>query len=256
MRLRDTRRFKTKGALVSFGDIMLPLVGLVAIGLLLVAGELFFFSDVQTDKRPVPVIAPLPPPVQERQAEAEAREQPQNVPAPPAHVSVFDRPHAETTPEKPAEIKPLAFLNVLAVPYGGKTESAPAAQSAPPSVSVVQPEKKPAGQKPPPSPAAPAPSRPQPEKAVPPKKQTPPVVQTTRKSAGWMVQVGAFSTKEAAEAVTQQLTQANYATTLLSGKTLYRVLVQAGSTRDEALAQATKLAKIGFQGAFIVPPRP
>ena len=52
---RERRRFKTGGSVVSFGDLMLPLVGLIAIGLLFVAGKTFYFSYFQAERQPVPV---------------------------------------------------------------------------------------------------------------------------------------------------------------------------------------------------------
>jgi cell division septation protein DedD len=73
-----------------------------------------------------------------------------------------------------------------------------------------------------------------------------------KKSAGWMVQVGAFSTPAAAAAVAKQLTEAGYRSVVLPGK-LNRVAVQAGSTKKDALDQATKMGKSGFEGAFVIP---
>jgi cell division protein FtsN len=93
-----------------------------------------------------------------------------------------------------------------------------------------------------------------PPKVTPPAPAKEPEKKEPEKKPGWMVQVGAFSTPAAAEAVVQQLGKAGYQATVLPGK-LNRVLVPAGSTRAEALTQAEKMSKSGFQGAFIVPPR-
>jgi cell division protein FtsN len=71
----------------------------------------------------------------------------------------------------------------------------------------------------------------------------------------WMVQVGAFSTQAAANAVSQRITKAGHSATVVAGKNLHRVLVQAGPTREDALTLATQMSQSGFQGAFIVPPR-
>jgi cell division protein FtsN len=70
-----------------------------------------------------------------------------------------------------------------------------------------------------------------------------------------MVQVGAFSTPAAANAVSQQVTKAGYSATVVAGKILHRVLIQAGPTREDALTLATQMSQNGFRGAFIVPPR-
>ncbi len=221
---------------------MLPLVGIIAIGLLLVAGKLFFLTGLQPDKPPLPVIASPPPVVtQEKPAQAGTEVKVKESEARPA------KPVPDV--EKPEERRPLATLDVLAVPYGSdagtvkneKTESTPVATQ-------ESPKKQPVKVQPP---------KVQPVKVVvvPEKKETPPQPKTPQKPASWMVQVGAFSTRAAADVVQQQMVKAGYTTNIISGKTLHRVLVQAGATRDEALAQASKISKSGFQGAFIVPPR-
>jgi cell division protein FtsN len=71
-----------------------------------------------------------------------------------------------------------------------------------------------------------------------------------------MVQIGAFSTLEAADAVVQQATKAGHTAAVTSNRTLHKVLIQAGPTRDDALKLAQKLGQAGFPGAFVVPPRP
>ena len=71
----------------------------------------------------------------------------------------------------------------------------------------------------------------------------------------WMVQVGAYSTRAAAETVVRQITQTGHTASVVSGRTLHRVLVQAGPTRQDALDLATRLGQAGFPGAFVVPPR-
>ncbi len=257
MPLRETRRFKTRGFVISFGDIMLPLVGIVAVGLLLVAGKLFFLSGLQPDRVTVPVISSPPPVVrQEKSAQAETPPvvRPEektafSVPAAPMSVSVDT---AATEGRRSLG----ATLDVLAVPYDSNAASPKEASvgrstvaektEAPSSPRISQ-------QRPPVKERL---TRPQTAKTTSPpsaqeKKPTSPAPSTP----SWLVQVGAFSTQAAAEAVVQQLGKAGYSGRIISGRTLHRVLVQAGATRDEALATATKMSKSGFQGAFIVPPR-
>ena len=55
MASRETRRYKQRGMSISFGDIMLPLVGIVAIGLLVVGGKLFFLNGIRPERSPVPL---------------------------------------------------------------------------------------------------------------------------------------------------------------------------------------------------------
>lgn len=224
---------------------MLPLVGIIAIGLLLVAGKLFFLTGLQPDKPPLPVIASPPPAVtQEKPAQAGTEVKVQEGEA------RSGRPAPDI--EKPEERRPLATLDVLAVPYGSdagtmkneKAESAPAVTA----VTQERPKKQPLKVSPPKAQAVKV-------VVVPDKKEIPPQPKAPQKPPSWMVQVGAFSTRAAADVVQQQMVKAGYTTNIISGKTLHRVLVQAGATRDEALEQASRISRSGFQGAFIVPPR-
>ena len=68
------------------------------------------------------------------------------------------------------------------------------------------------------------------------------------------VQVGAFSTKESASEVSQKLSQSGYKVSILSGVRFHRVVVQAGSSRQDALTLASRLHKEGFPDAFSIPP--
>ena len=284
MPLRETRRFKTRGPVVSFGDIMLPLVGVLAVGLLVVAGKLFFAAEAQPNS-PLPVA----PPTQERRAQADPRPEEKSAPEkmPPrltvveSNVSPAVRP-VERAPESLTvqKMPPPTPMDILAVPYDGKTgpsaedkgnSRTPAstensASSAAQAKSVDQPKeasqpkprtaqavqvvmvpKKTAAPAKTAGNAAPAASQTAQKKAEP---QTAPAAATP-----WMVQVGAYSTKAAAESIRQQAVKSGFTASIASGRSLHRVLVQGGATREEALALATRLSKMGFQGAFIVPPR-
>lgn len=242
---------------------MLPLVGVVAIGLLLVAGKLFFLSGTQPDRPELPVIS-TPPAVarQEKSAQAETPPSPtQKTTQPPAAVPLsVDAPETRRLPA--------ATLDVLAVPYdsratspttntsssGGKSSSVtvtsvPVARQNQNTKASQKPPVKERQTRPPAEAAKPKPATSSPTQE---KKAAPVAVPKPE----WQVQVGAYSTRAAADSVVEQLKKAGYPGTIVSGKTLSRVLVQAGATRDNALATATKLSRSGFPGAFIVPPRP
>ena len=73
MASRESRRYKRRGVSISFGDIMLPFVGIVAIGLLVVAGKLFFVSGVRVDRNAV-LLARNRQPVEPGAAQAETGE--------------------------------------------------------------------------------------------------------------------------------------------------------------------------------------
>jgi len=73
-------------------------------------------------------------------------------------------------------------------------------------------------------------------------------------NSSWHVQVGAFSTKESASEVSRKLSQSGYKVSILSGVRFHRVVVQAGSSRQDALTLASRLHKEGFPDAFSIPP--
>lgn len=82
----------------------------------------------------------------------------------------------------------------------------------------------------------------------------PPKQAPNPKSPPWRVQVGAFSTKESASEVSRKLSQSGYKVSILSGVRFHRVVVQAGSSRQDALTLASRLHKEGFPDAFSIPP--
>ncbi|MCL2010302.1 MAG: SPOR domain-containing protein [Synergistaceae bacterium] len=238
MPLRETRRFKAnKSYVMSFGDFMLPLVGLVAIGLLLVAGKVFFFTDFQGTGQPIP-LSVSPPGIP-------------GIPAPPAD---FETPRADAA-VNPATVQRADGNMILDL----SSDNSSANNADPAAVTVVvvsAPEPEPAPVVTPSVPAQrqpdPTPAAPEPKPAAPVRPAEPerPAAQPNR---NWMVQVGAYSTRSSAEAVSRSLAQAGYTVNVSSG-TLHRVLIQAGPTKQDALNLASRL-QTGFPGAFVVPPR-
>lgn len=279
---------------------MLPFVGIVAIGLLVVAGKLFFVSGVRVDRNAV-LLARNRQPVEPGAAQAETGER-KVVPLSPEGTgdsSAF----AGASSDAALNGKPLGqrrvsmTLDVLAIPYGdvssekaGQKAASPKKEAAPrkkaaPRREVVSPKKdadvpRPAGKRvnvvvsppprsrktpveppkasPPPSPRTarkaepgPAPTR---RREVPVTPPAPPKQAPNPKSPPWRVQVGAFSTKESASEVSQKLSQSGYKVSILSGVRFHRVVVQAGSSRQDALTLASRLHKEGFPDAFSIPP--
>ena len=257
MPLRETRRFKTKGSVISFGDIMLPLVGIIAIVLLVVAGKFFFLSGTGGDQTPLPRLEDLSSVSPARGNPAQAEE------------FVADGQKDTVLPEKPVASSPEVsqsvivssipstreeprppLMDILAVPYDSKTSSVSATSQTSQEITVAAS----------PSSAAPAArastnsnsrpivtvspvvtprSQPQPTGRTAEEKQTPPPASEIKTAPAptkpsWMVQVGAFSTPAKANAVSQQVTKAGYSATVVGGKNLHRVLIKAGPTREDA----------------------
>jgi cell division protein FtsN len=245
---------------------MLPLVGVVAIGFLVVAGKLFFFSASEEAKVPLPVIdsqiSPHAPDPQrggfaqagETSADPDEDREPEDS---PGSVSA-----SSDTQERQAD--PLGgVLDIHADPFDPSDSSDSSNVDVKKEIVVVV---EPSPPRPAPIPApiptpSPAPTPPAPDPdPVPIQRQErpapnpdPPFSEPAKPV--WRVQVGAFSTRVAADAFLRQVTQAGYEGAVVSGKTLHRVLVQGESSREETLALATRMSRNGFPGAFIVPPK-
>ena len=268
MPLRETRRFKTKGFAISFGDFMLPLVGLVAIGLLFTAGKIFLFTEFQAGSEPIPIsVAPpdIPkPPVSPETLtpRADAGER-VNEPSSDARRDGNDNsvqgnadPAGQgANPPSAAKEEPEVVVVTIPIPVPEpepqpQPQPQPQQETEPARAQPVQPQQ-----------VRPVTIRQQPAQTQPqaqtqtqvnPEPAPRPAVQSNR--SNWMVQVGAYSTRAAAETVSKEVVQAGYTATVVSGR-LHKVLIQAGSTRQEALNLAARL-RPEFPGAFIVPPGP
>ena len=245
MPLRETRRFKTKGFAISFGDFMLPLVGLAAIGLLFVAGKFFFFSDFQADRQQIVSIAP--PDLHRVDAEesgatvaarnpnhsAAAEMNPnlgrsnsninENINQNSAGIVTRDEEHDNRN--HAASHQNATSGSVGAVGENAERETAR-------EIIVV--------------------SAPEPEQRTNP---NPEPVQTAQPAqAYWMVQIGAFSTNAAAQTALRRVVQDGHRATIVSGNRWHRVMVYAGPTNQDAVNLAAQLNRSGYVGAFTVPP--
>ena len=270
---------------------MLPLVGIVAIALLSVAGKFFFFPDLQ-DRLSVPVIVS---PARASQPETDTKKNTRTEESTPIVQDTSSAPsvaaplpatpsraEAATAPESEKDRHALGDLKLLAVPYESQAAPRVEPRKEPPrEVVIAVPQTRPqqptaatrnpsprpvlrpqaAANTPAPQPqqTRPAQSKPSAGTTAPAENKTPPPAQKTPEPApsrpNWMVQVGAFSTQSAAGSFSERVSKAGYTTSVVSSKTLFRVLVQAGPTKEDALKLATQINQAGFQGAFIVPPR-
>ena len=216
MSVRESRRHKERKSVIPFGDIMLPVIGLVAVGLLVVGVKLIFFTgDRHTPYTPLPIDQGVEP--------------------------VTAKPVDETPPKAPAEEPP-----VLAIPVSSGGDGVPTK----PPVEAPKPVQSP---KPPAPKPAPAPViKPAPPPVVKPAPATPPAPVTKGR---WGVQIGSFTAKESAETVRRQAESAGFKAVLSSGvvkgRTYFRVTVPAGNVRSDAVALSQRLTKAGFP-VFVV----
>ena len=270
---------------------MLPFVGIVAIGLLVVAGKLFFLNGIRPERSSPSVVREFsvhdPDPVR-----AETPSHERGVTPSPAPDAVSERtgtvvPSASApsaaSPDRafdgklPDLRRTTIPIDLLAVPYGTETPDAPK-KGGSPSVSGKETPKKeapkkdvakePSNKKEVSKKEAPregpggtqkpvrrvevvvSPARktvtpqtsgsPAPDKRKPPAPVVPNPAPKPRNSS-WHVQVGAFSSKESAVEVSRKLSQSGYKVSVSSGVRFHRVVVQAGSSRQEALTLASRL---------------
>ena len=216
--------------MVPFGDIILPFVGVVSLGLLLVATRLFFMNGLT----PSPSLA-----------------SPQPIPSVPdvvledAPLDVAVPSATEAPADKPLAAKDTAKETVLAV----EVTATPAEPDPPFSLEfeadgmLAEPET--------PDTPEPAPAKPAPQTK--PKQES---VKPASKPAGpsWRVQVGAYGSKRAAEDIVRKLAKSGYTATVFSGPKYHKVWVQAGSTKAAAEKTAAKLKTLGYSGSYVVPP--
>jgi cell division septation protein DedD len=287
--LRGYRR-KSRNFVISFGDIMLPLIGVVAVGLLLLAGRFFFTSNFDPERASLPVIAR---PQREKPAQAKEREE-RAAPGVSSVNGILSKDSVSSS-EAPSGVKVLAqgsgvrsipaesmraslklptgslsssaipvprtvvktAPDVLAVPYEEKKNAVSSEQRTPLASLSVTPASKTAET------AASTGTHPKPRPALPPKaaaaktpNPTPASAQNAQKtqnSSGWSVQVAAFSIKAAADDVAQQLSKDGRSVRVVSGGTMHKVLIRANDKND-ASALAARMDRSGFPGAFVVAP--
>lgn len=273
MKRRITRRsrhreIKKKGFILSFGDIILPFVGVVAIGLLVVAGKLFFVNGLAFSSGALPPQAEAPLAGTPSSADVEV---PPLEEVPQASLTAeIGTNSADGGTELSANPKTPLPLDVTVIPYGD-TAAPPSPFPATSSsvdagtgmVKVDRTPVKPVKQKeaPPPQvqkkanaePAKPPQPKPAPQQKPKPQPSAPqkPVQQGT---AVWRVQVGAFSSKGMAQETVAKLTKAGYRAMVFSGPKFHKVWVQAGSTKRSAEAAILQLKKLGFPESYAIPP--
>ena len=265
------RGIKKRGILPSFGDIVLPIVSVAAVGLLVLAGRQFFLNGIKTSPgiSSTRAYAEAPALIAERERMQE-RESEENV-----TVRIADE--RNENPE----------LDSIVKQEETKTEIASVVPEAPKqtlvNVSSVQPKPQPPKQqaKPQPKPQAkPQPAKqqakpqaqpkPQPaktqtaqtKKPEPPKKEAKKEAQTTTKtqpaksSGQWRVQIGAYTSKSGAQEAANKLKKAGYSATVYSSPASkhHKVWVSGGADKKSAEKVVNAMKKFGYGSSFAFPP--
>ena len=234
-RPRLRRGIRKRGILPSFGDIVLPVVSVAAVGLLVLAGRQFFISGLQTppDISSTKAYADSPALIAEREAELE-------------------RERAQTVAELP-KVEVEEVHEEISQP----DENLVAAADMPPV--ITQPVKA----------SAPAPKKAAPAKA-PAKASTPAKTTTAAKASApattpaktaavanpWRVQIGAYGSKAAAQDAANKLKKAGYKTTVYSNPASkhVKVWVDGGATKASAEKVVEAMKKLGYKSSFCFPP--
>ena len=220
--------------MVPFGDIILPFVGVLAIGLLLIAARLFFLSGLtpapdQTAARPVPSVP------DDALEDYLVQEVPGQADKP---IVIEEQPAGQTL-----------AVEITTMPVAGETDVEslfnPDYEA---DGALAQPDV-PAEKSQPSQPAASPKAEPA-KPATPKKEPTKPTV----KAPSWRVQVGAYGSKRAAEDIVRKLGKSGYGATVFSGPKYHKVWVQAGSTKAAAERTAARLKTLGYPGSYVVPP--
>lgn len=208
-----------------FGQLMLPVIGVVAIGLLVIGIKLFFFSGQET-----PMIVAAPESTVEKTVFSQTNSEQEQVKIPSSGNSTplpVVSPVPKVDPVKTAKVKP-----VLAVPVTQDAQAAPHIVPSQGKTSVAKTDEK----------TAVPTSAPETEEEA--------ALHVQKNQTGWGVQIGAFSVRKSADSVLSKVKKQGFEGELnqaqINGKVFYRVRVPSGSSRESANAMARKLKAKGY----------
>ncbi len=249
--------------MLAFGQIVLPIAALIAVGLLFAGIKLFFLTP--PNRAGVEVVASVEDTQKANASEAEnlggksedtapavatvkseekkPQQSKQNVvlagPVDPAKATKSAKIESKPAAAKPAPTKPAG--SVAAKPATTKLSVAKPA-------TTTQTAAKP-GTKIETTPTA------KPTAQAQKKPETIPSPTTAKAGSKWGVQIGAFTKEEGAQTLSTQAKKDGYATTIsatdASGTKYYRVRVSAGDTREKAEKLAAELEKKGYPVAVL-----
>ena len=224
------RGIKRKGILPSFGDIVLPIVSVAAVGLLVLAGRQFFINGFKSSPgiKSTKAYTDSPALIAEREQEI----------LPPV-VNVAN------VPEEPEPVENVTMPE----------ESFAIAETATPAKNVTEPAKT----------ATPAKVS-TPAKAATPAKTSTAKTTTTAKAPAkaatlptnkqWRVQVGAYGTKAAAQETATKLKKKGYKAEVYSNPASkhVKVWVYSGGDKAAALRVVEAMKALGYKSSFAFPP--
>ena len=231
--------YKKRKSMFSFGDVILPVVGILAVIMLLFAAKVFFFDSLPSSGNLyVPKVQPEENIIQaanaqEQESKPEAedeagRESAENLKPDnfifensnnTANIEVTAEPVSNNQAASQADSKAAAVNNILRTQNNNK----PAENKAVNNNAGAQNNKQ---------------------------------VNVNNAQVQWRVQVGAYGSKKAAEEIIAKLEKAGYRATRFAVSKHHKVWVQAGNTRQEAERAAERLKKLGYKGSYVIAPPP
>ena len=220
------RGLKKRGVLPSFGDMILPIVGVFAVVLLVIFGRQFFLNGLKSS-----------PGISSTRAYAEA----------PAILAELERSRLEAEAAASAEVPdPVAAVSEDLV---AKSKDKEEKEDFFALAVAVQQDKKPEVKQVKQAPAQ--------------KKQTQAQTQKQNNSGlssvsdkQWRVQVGAYTTKAGAQDAANKIRKSGYSATVYSNPASkhFKVWVAGGKDKKAADNVVKAMQKIGFKGSFPFPP--
>lgn len=267
---RKSRNYKEKRPMFAFGQLILPIAAILALGLLFTGIKLFFFSpSTANGAKPIeyiPSAVSRDNPVAEvGGASGDALDQGGAVGAKtPASPVILAGPVDPSSEVVTPVMKP---LNVAKKPVVQKPTPQKVTTPAKP-VEKPQPQR----EKPAPvkqdiktkkDPKANPPAKPVRQEPVKPtvadrpaaKTPSPSIVASIKPGTLWGVQIGAFTKRDGADILAEQATKDGYSPIVsqyeVEGKQFFRVRVKSGTDRDVAATVAAELEKKGYPVALI-----
>ncbi|MBR4196854.1 MAG: SPOR domain-containing protein [Synergistaceae bacterium] len=232
-RTTNRRGIKKRGLIPSFGDIVLPIVGIAAVGLLFLAGKQFFASGMKSSPSITSTRAYTDSPAVMAERE-ESLPEAAKTPEPSSTVAKETPKPSETVT---AQDKAARDNTILAV---AENSEAPRIADVKPAVSRPAKSSETVRASDPVKPSKPAKVN---MTNLPPEKQ-------------WRVQVGAYPSKAQAERVAKKIKLAGYkARTYQNPESKHvKVWVEAGENSYQAGLMIEAMKKLGFKSSFSFPP--
>lgn len=242
--------YKKRKSMFSFGDVILPVVGILAVIMLLFAAKVFFFDSLPSSggKLYVPKVQPEEDIIQAANAQEQEQKQESEAEAGAVAEAEVGRESAENSePENFIfeNSNNTANIEVTAEPINNNNNNNQAASQADNKAAAVNNILRPQNDNKQNNSQAN-------NKAVNNSAQD----KNNNAQVLWRVQVGAYGSKKAAEEIIAKLAKAGYRATHFAVSKYHKVWVQAGDTKQEAERAAERLKKLGYKGSYVIAPPP